>query len=87
MKKWVPYALAWTLTLCAGVSALGEDLSARPQSPAQATLSGTAFDRDALAGEVLSAVKGKGVTEVIVTLAQPDPVAQGAGMSAAEQRG
>ena len=87
MKKWVPYALAWALTLCAGVSALGEDLSARPQSPAQATLSGTAFDRAALAGEVLSAVKGKGVTEVIVTLAQSDPVAQAAGMSAAAQRG
>ncbi len=60
---------------------------AAPPSPAQATLSQVGFDRDSLANECLSAVKGKSTTEVIVTLEQPNPLPQAAGVSEEQYRG
>ncbi len=58
--------------------------AAQPSTP-QAILSKIGFDRNKLANEALSAARSKGTTEVIVTLAQPDPVTHKSGTSGAQQ--
>ena len=81
------FVLVLVLVSCTGGPALAAGAAESLQNSVRATFSNTHFDRESLANEALSAVKSKGTTEVIVTLAQPDQVSQTVGMSRAEQLG